>query len=163
VTSKSGSDKGPLRSNASFLRVHLTRLLTHAWNHHPYNLALCGSLVRVAGTSEEKALVAPDEFESPFEATSFINLLGNCSLLDKSFNISKSDAPMWEFLEDVHEFKEGKIQRTIWESALSLTSDLTKPEGYSLGNLRKSLLVRDATIRKDLVEFIAGTRATVDA
>ena len=45
VTSKSGSDKGPLRSDASFLRVHLTRVLTHARNHHPYNLALCGALI----------------------------------------------------------------------------------------------------------------------
>jgi len=45
VTSKSGSDKGPLSSNLSFLRVHLTRLLTHAGNHHPHNLALRGALI----------------------------------------------------------------------------------------------------------------------
>jgi hypothetical protein len=82
--------------------------------------------------------------------------------LDKSFNISKSDAPMWEFLEDVHEFKEGKIGRAAWEAALSLSEDLTEPDGYSLGELRKTLLVRDATIRRDLAEFIAGSRLRTD-
>jgi hypothetical protein len=45
LTGKSGSNKGPLCSIASFLRVHLTRVLTHARNHHPYNLALCSALM----------------------------------------------------------------------------------------------------------------------
>jgi len=55
--------------------------------------------------------IAPDEFNSRWEAFAFVNLLGNCSLLDKSFNISKSDQPMWSFLQEVHEFKEGKFNR----------------------------------------------------
>ena len=119
-------------------------------------------LIDFKGTDDEKAALAPDDFESPFEATSFINLLGNCSLLDKSFNISKSDSPMWEFLEQVHEFNEGEIERGAWEAALSLSEDLTEPDGHSLGDLRKTLLIRDATIRRELGEFVAGSRLRTD-
>jgi hypothetical protein len=114
------------------------------------------------GTDEERLLVAPDDFESPIDARAFINLLGNCSLLDKSFNISKSDAAMWHFLQDVHEFKEGDIKRSVWQDAMMLCDDITEPDGHSLGELRKVLLNRDATIRRDLVEFVAGSRPRVD-
>ena len=62
------------------------------------------------GTDEEQALIAPDGFESCYDAIAFINQLGNCSLLDKSFNISKSDKPMRHFLEQVHEFLDGIFQ-----------------------------------------------------
>jgi hypothetical protein len=114
------------------------------------------------GTDEEKARIAPDEFESRFEAYTFINLLGNCSLLDKSFNISKSDEPMWNFLQQVHEFKEGKIQRHEWEAALSLTETLTAPEGETLANIKEAVLTRDALIRENLTDFVAGTKHRVD-
>lgn len=114
------------------------------------------------GTEEEKALLAPDGFNNRFEAVAFINLLGNCSLLDKSFNISKSDKSLRSFLEDVHEFKEGKIKIADWEKALSLTATLTAPDGKKLADLKTDILARDAIIRKDLVEFIAGTKQRVD-
>ncbi len=143
-------------------KLEVDHTIADAWWGRLVAKQIAEKLTDFKGTDEEKAMVAPDDFESPFDATSFINLLGNCSLLDKSFNISKSDAPMWEFLEDVHEFKEGKIGRAAWEAALSLSEDLTEPDGYSLGELRKTLLVRDATIRRDLAEFIAGSRFRTD-
>jgi hypothetical protein len=69
---------------------------------------------------------------------------------------------MWHFLEDVHEFKVGEIERSAWEAALLLSEDITEPDGHSLGELRSVLLVRDATIRKDLTEFVAGSRPRSD-
>jgi hypothetical protein len=119
-------------------------------------------LATFVGTDEEKALVAPDDFESKFEALAFINLLGNCSLLDKSFNISKSDEPMRKFLQEVHEFKEGKIQLEEWEGALSLSATLTAPEGSTLADIKKAVQTRDALIRKELLDFIAGSKDRVD-
>ncbi|MBM4002725.1 MAG: DUF262 domain-containing protein [Planctomycetes bacterium] len=119
-------------------------------------------LTSFVGTDEEKALVAPDDFESKFEAIAFINLLGNCSLLEKSFNISKSDEPMWTFLQQVHEFKEGKVQRDVWEAALSLSETLTSPDGATLSDIKTAVQTRDALIRKELSEFIAGTRHRMD-
>jgi hypothetical protein len=47
VTMKSSSDSGPLRSSLDQLRVSFNLSLTHTVHHHPSNLALCGSLVRV--------------------------------------------------------------------------------------------------------------------
>ena len=126
------------------------------------NRSIEEKLAAFVGTDEEKDLVAPEEFESRFEASVFINALGNCSLLDKSFNISKSDDPMWNFLQEVHEFKEGKIKRREWEAALSLTETLTAPIGSTLANIKKAIQTRDAIIRKDLTDFIAGTKQRVD-
>jgi hypothetical protein len=71
------------------------------------------------GADEERALLAPDGFESQVDARAFVNLLGNCSLLEKSFNISKSDEPMWNFMEEVLEFQNDPTKRAKWESALS--------------------------------------------
>jgi hypothetical protein len=115
------------------------------------------------GSEEERALLAPDEFESRADALAFINLLGNCSLLDKSFNISKSDQPMWNFMQQVHDFKSGAIQRHEWEAALSLSESLTAPDGATLGAIKKAIEIRDSLIRKDLADFIAGSRQRVDA
>ena len=92
----------------------------------------------------------------------FINLLGNCSLLDKSFNISKSDKPMWEFLKEVHEFKEGKIQRHEWEFALVLSETLTSPEGSTLADIKEAIQSRDALIRKDLADFVTSNKKRAD-
>ena len=114
------------------------------------------------GTDIEEELIAPDDFESRFDAIAFINLLGNCSLLDKSFNISKSDKPMRSFLQEVHEFKDGKIQMADWETALSLNSTMTAPDGFSLSDIKKAAQTRDALIRKDLINFIEGQKHRVD-
>ena len=96
------------------------------------------------------------------DALAFINLLGNCSLLEKSFNISKSDKPMWTFLQEVHEFKEGTILRDDWEAALSLSQTLTAPDGAKLLDIKTAIETRDALIRKELTAFIAGTMWRVD-
>ena len=41
-------------------------------------------------------------------------------LLEKNFNISKSNRPLKEFLEGVYEFKEGKLTIEEWATALDL-------------------------------------------
>lgn len=114
------------------------------------------------GSDEEKALITPDDFESRYEAFAFINMLGNCSLLDKSFNISKSDAPMRHFLQQVHEFKDGKVLMEDWEAALSLCPTLTLPGDATIADIKQAIHTRDALIRKDLVEFIGGQKHRVD-
>jgi Protein of unknown function DUF262 len=115
-----------------------------------------------SGPEEEKVRLAPGEFSSRYEAQCFVNHLGNCSLLDKSFNISKSDQPMWNFLKEVHEFKSNKLVRADWEGALSLNNDLTSPDGVDFGVLVQAISVRDALIRTELSDFVAGTKIRVD-
>ena len=114
------------------------------------------------GTDEERATLAPDEFSSLSEALAFINLLGNCSLLEKSFNISKSDASMWAFLEQVHEFRQGTFERSGWEGALALSDTLTEPDGKSTAEIKDAIQQRDRLIRRELAGFVQGTTYRVD-
>ncbi len=148
------------RKRSSKLEVDHT--VADAWWGRSVNQEIEIKLASFVGTDEEKALVAPDDFESKSDALAFINLLGNCSLLDKSFNISKSDEPMWKFLQEVHEFKEGKIQRHEWEAALSFSETLTEPTGSTLAKIKEAVQARDALIKKDLTDFIAGSKHRMD-
>ena len=148
------------RKRTSKLEVDHT--VADAWWVRSIEQQIQAKLASFAGTDEEKARIAPDDFESRYDAIAFINLLGNCSLLDKSFNISKSDEPMRHFLQEVHEFKDGKVQMSDWETALSLTPTLTLPNGSAFADIKKAIQERDALIRKDLIEFIGGQKHRVD-
>ena len=148
------------RKRTSKLEVDHT--VADAWWARLINKEIDKKLANFIGSDEEKALVAPDEFETRLDAFAFINLLGNCSLLDKSFNISKNDKPMWGFLQDVHEFKEGLISRTEWETSLLLPQTITDPNGSTLAEIMLAIQSRDSFIRKDLIDFIAGNKLRVD-
>ena len=43
-----------------------------------------------------------------------VNTLGNCMLLEKKFNGSKSKSPMNIFLERVHEFRKETLEIELW-------------------------------------------------
>ncbi|MDB5797126.1 MAG: hypothetical protein JWP36_1028 [Paucimonas sp.] len=148
------------RKRTSKLEVDHT--VADAWWARSVEQQIQAKRAAFVGSDEEKALIAPDDFESRFDAIAFINMLGNCSLLDKSFNISKSDKPMRHFLWEVHEFKDGKVQIENWEAALSLTPTLTLPNEAAVADIKKEIQARDALIRKDLVEFVGGQKYRVD-
>ncbi len=114
------------------------------------------------GTDEGRDLIAPDGFDTREDAIAFINLLGNCALLEKSFNISKSDKSMRHFLEQVHEFKSGEKPIDEWEAALLLSPVMTKPDEAQLMQIKQAVEERDACIRKDLIEFIGGHNHRID-
>jgi len=149
------------RKRTSKLEVDHT--IPDAWWQRLVDMLVEQKLVIYTGPEEEKWKVAPDGFDSRNEASTFINQLGNCSLLDKSFNISKSAESMWSFLQQVHEFKDKKVNRSDWETALSLPPIMTAPDGISLADLKDAIQTRDALIRRDLRDFIAGTKHRVDA
>lgn len=108
--------------------------------------------------------VAPYGFENQQRAYDFVSLLGNCLLLLKSFNISKSDRPMWAFLEEVHEFKRADepIARESWEQAMSFMPALTDPTSVSLDQIAEAILARDVASRKAPSDFVNGTRVRQD-
>jgi hypothetical protein len=43
-----------------------------------------------------------------------------------------------------------------------LSETLTSPDGSSMKDIKEAVQVRDTLIRKDLTDFIAGTRPRVD-
>ena len=143
-------------------KLEVDHTISDAWWKRTVATLVDAKLESFSGSEDEKTLLAPDGFESRQEAIEFINLLGNCSLLDKSFNISKSDKPMWTFLQDVHEFKDGRVKRDEWELALSLSPELTEPHGVEFENLVETIEARDLLIRRELVEFVSGTKPRID-
>jgi hypothetical protein len=118
-----------------------------------------GEDLSVPDGSPEKG---PTGFGTRQEAEAFINSLGNCSMLRKGFNISKSDKPMWDFLQEVHEFKNAKITREIWQNALCMTSVMTSPDTCSFDGLVQAIKDRDQKIREDMNDFISGKQKRQD-
>jgi hypothetical protein len=96
------------------------------------------------------------------EALSIVNQLGNCSLLEKTFNIAKSDRTLKSFLEDVHDFKSNKITLNDWSTALALPDCMVDASGADADTLAKAISDRDAQIRQDLVAFVKGQSVRTD-
>lgn len=91
-----------------------------------------------------------------------INELGNCMLLEKNFNISKSKIPLKQFLDGVHEFKTGKRVIKDWAASLDLSMPQVDSAGTSPAELAGLIRERSKEIRADLEEFIRGTKSRVD-
>ena len=118
----------------------------------------------VAFAQWDKKLAAglPEGIENRADALPLVNLLGNCSLLEKSFNISKSDKTVKSFMEQVHEVKDGKVALASWAQALALEDSMIDATIASTDIILKAIQTRDATIRAELVEFVKGTKARAD-
>ncbi len=96
------------------------------------------------------------------EALTIVNQLGNCSLLEKSFNISKSGQTLRFFLEKVHEFKEDRALLNEWAGSLGVAETMLDGDTTEVTTLAEAISERDRLIRKELEEFISGTRIRVD-
>lgn len=104
----------------------------------------------------------PTGIEERAEALTLINVLGNCSLLEKTFNISKSNKSLRSFMEQVHEFKEGKVALSSWAQALEIGDSMLDAEGATNDAIAQAIDKRDKIIRAELVEFIRGTKIRAD-
>ena len=133
--------------------------------------------VAYAQWDRKVSLELPTGMETKDEALALVNMLGNCSLLEKSFNISKSDKTLRSFLEEVHEFKEGKVDLASWALALQLENPMLDgtmaddeqsqsilPVGTATNTdgIVRALRKRDAAIRAELVEFVKGAKIRMD-
>ena len=104
----------------------------------------------------------PTGIEDRADALPLVNMLGNCSLLEKTFNISKSDKTLRAFMEQVHEFKEGKVALSSWAQALGLEDSMLDAAAAGSDAVVQAIKMRDEAIRSELVEFVKGTKARVD-
>ncbi|WP_316170076.1 DUF262 domain-containing protein [Bradyrhizobium sp. SZCCHNRI1058] len=88
--------------------------------------------------------------------------IGNCMLMEKNFNISKSKRPLKDFLEGVYEFKNGKYTIGEWASALDIQMPQVDSVGTAITELAELIARRTKTIQSDLEHFIRGTKVRVD-
>ena len=66
------------------------------------------------------------------DAISLVNRLGNCSLLEKSFNISRSDKTFKSFMQEVHELKTHQVTLDEWAASLGLSQEMLDPEAATV-------------------------------
>lgn len=96
------------------------------------------------------------------EAVALANRMGNCVLLEKNFNISKSDSPLISFLSQIHEIVEGKIRIDAFCAALSIPQTLLDPAAATVKDIVDAIEARDNEIRTELAQFVKGDKARVD-
>jgi hypothetical protein len=113
-------------------------------------------------SSKLAALNATEQGTQADELKTKVNELGNCMLLEKNFNISKSNTTLKSFLEGVHEFKDKKLEIANWAAALDLDMAQVDSGGTSVETLQKLFSERSQKIRSDLEKFIRGTSYRVD-
>jgi hypothetical protein len=103
----------------------------------------------------------PGEADIDEDLANVVNQIGNSVLLEKTFNISKGAKPLKAFLDEVVEFKTGKVPFDAWATALALEPSHSDPTGKTRKELAALIEKRSALIRAELVEFIRGARSRV--
>ncbi len=103
-----------------------------------------------------------DEIEKLDEIIPFANELGNCMLLKKNFNISKSNKPLKQFLDGVHEFTQGQSTLADWAEGLDLDMQQVDSGETAVTTLKDLFMLRTEKIRTDLSLFVKGTKLRVD-
>jgi hypothetical protein len=109
-----------------------------------------------------KQKVANTENQGDEDAIALVNRLGNCALLEKNFNISKSDKGLRSFLAQIHEVIQKKIRIDAWCAALEIPQPMLDPSQAAIKDITEAIENRDKEIRSDLIEFVRGTRVRVD-
>lgn len=100
-----------------------------------------------------------------------VNSLGNMMLLEKTFNIEKSAATLESFMGKIDVFKT-QVDRSAWMKALALTDAMVDPitvlnthagdRTAAWKALAAEIVVRDATIRKEIKNYLRGTLERAD-
>ncbi|ATB31096.1 DUF262 domain-containing protein [Melittangium boletus] len=108
-----------------------------------------------ADADDESALSADD-------LSTTMNALGNCCLLEKSFNIAKSAESLRAFLERVHEFKTGQLKVDDWTRELGVDAMLVDPSDKPAVDVRLVVEARTTAMKAELKEYLVGTRQRAD-
>jgi hypothetical protein len=96
------------------------------------------------------------------EVSTILNSIGNCFLIEKTFNISKGKRSLFDFLGEVHEFAQGQMNRNKWASALSVGEPLLLSDVADFSELITTIKEREALLKGDLVNFVNGSATRVD-
>ncbi len=96
------------------------------------------------------------------DAKALANKLGNCALLEKNFNISKSNQDLKHFLSEIHEFIKGKVRIDAWCAALEIPRSMLDPDSATVDEIKEAVDGRDEEVKADLVKFIRGLAVRVD-
>jgi hypothetical protein len=96
------------------------------------------------------------------DVATVLNSIGNCFLIEKTFNISKGKRSLYDFLGEVHEFSQGDVDRNKWAGALSVSESLLLSDVADLTELVMTIKAREAILKGDLVKFVSGSATRID-
>lgn len=94
-------------------------------------------------------------------AMAFINNIGNCSILNISYNSSKDRTELGTFMEGMQEFKKGengvpKVNQKEWLEEMIIDEIFVHPfsKGFKLEDMVRAIKERENAIYSDLEKFI---------
>ncbi len=102
------------------------------------------------------------EPSSETDIASDVNALGNCCLLEKSFNIAKGAKTLQTFLSSVHEIKNGSVTIESWARKLEIEPVLLNPTDHSMEEVVQAISRRTDNMKTTLKDYIAGERQRAD-
>ena len=114
--------------------------------------------VEVINTARTNGQIGMDE-ERGLEGQ--INQIGNCMLLEKNFNISKSNRPLSDWLDEIDSMGD-EVVRNEWLDSFHIDECMSGPANRSLTELVETFEARTEAIRKEMVEYVRGERERVD-
>jgi hypothetical protein len=100
--------------------------------------------------------------EAPTGSSVPAHAIGNCLLLESSFNISKGKDELDVFLNKVHEFRSGQVTADDWCRDLAIPLELRQPTSVSSKSVADAVNARTNAIKFELIEYVEGKRARKD-
>jgi hypothetical protein len=91
-----------------------------------------------------------------------MNSLGNCCLLEKSFNIAKGKEPLRAFLDRVHEFTHTSMTVDQWAKDIGLDASLVDPRGLEVSEIRATVENRTSRMKQELKDYVIGKLQRAD-
>jgi hypothetical protein len=109
----------------------------------------------------ETMLSQPDDGQDA-ASLSTEHSIGNCLLLEASFNISKGKDELETFLKKVHEFRSEQVDIEQWCDALAITNELRRPTTHPLASVTTAVTARRDAIKSELLEYVEGGKERRD-
>jgi hypothetical protein len=97
------------------------------------------------------------------EESRILNSIGNCCLLEKTFNISKSSDPAYDFFSRVHEFRDDPNKFVELVKTFRLPGSLLRPRQRDKRRLALLITLREQKIKDELKDYIDGKLKRIDA
>ena len=99
----------------------------------------------------------------PEEVARTVNSIGNCCLLEKTFNVSKSDKPAYDFFAMVNEFREDRDKQFLsLVRSFRLPGSLLRPFSRDKERLARLIALREKRIKAELTDYVDGRVVRVD-
>jgi len=106
--------------------------------------------------------ISPGDLKDGETKDLLVNSIGNCLLLQKSFNIAKKARSLKSFMEEVHEVKSNKITLQNWSIEQSLAASQLNGDTATVPDAAKATIERETLIKSELKEFVRGKLKRVD-